>query len=283
MPLGNLLNRSQALSYKGVKLVLFLIGMSYASLVFSQPFDLNSSNSLASDNLNTAAGPQAELHIGRVIFGESMSNGFGRGRGRAWWSIDWPEAEAHITNGVERMSLIEVAGDSRHIRLDDPYLYDYPWLFLQQIGQASFSIDEIDALREYLLRGGFVLIDDFHGPQRQNLVNFATQLFPDRPLIPIPIEDVVMSIHYDLNQDTQIPGSRHLRGSNTSGEVVAQMEGEQEWLGIYDDLDNLVLAAHVNMDMGDAWQHANDPYYPEPMTNLAYRFGVNYFIYAMTH
>lgn len=235
------------------------------------------------NNLDTAAGPQAELHIGRVIFGESMNSGFGRGRGRTWWAIDWPEAEAHITDGVERMSLINVAPDSRHIRLDDPNLFDYPWLFLQQIGQANFNQEEILALREYLVRGGFVLVDDFHGQAfRQRFIDFARQVFPDRPLISIPEDDPVMNIHYDLNQDTQIPGSRHLYRTG-SGEIGAQMEGEPEWLGIYDDGGNLVLAGHVNMDTGDAWQHADDPYYPEPMTNLAYRFGVNYFIYSMTH
>lgn len=253
--------------------------------LWAQPLALPFSQSKAqTSNIDTSAGPEAELHMGRVIFGESMQSGFGgRGRGRTWWSIDWPEAEDHITDGVERMSLIDVAPDSRHIRLTDPNLYDYPWLFLQQIGQASFDAEEILALREYLLRGGFVLVDDFHGDaQRQRFVNFARDVFPDRPLVPIPIDDVVMSIHYDLNQETQIPGSRHLRGSR-AGEVVAQMEGKQEWLGLYDDSGNLVLAGHVNMDMGDAWQHADDPYYPEPMTNLAYRFGLNYFIYAMTH
>ena len=253
--------------------------------LWAQPLALPFSQSKAqASNIDTSAGPEAELHMGRVIFGESMQSGFGgRGRGRTWWSIDWPEAEDHITDGVERMSLIDVAPDSRHIRLTDPNLYDYPWLFLQQIGQASFDAEEILALREYLLRGGFVLVDDFHGDaQRQRFVNFARDVFPDRPLVPIPIDDVVMSIHYDLNQETQIPGSRHLRGSR-AGEVVAQMEGKQEWLGLYDDSGNLVLAGHVNMDMGDAWQHADDPYYPEPMTNLAYRFGLNYFIYAMTH
>jgi len=244
---------------------------------------LSQSTQAQMPNLDTAAGPEAELHLGRVIFGDSMSGGFGRGRGRAWWSIDWPEAEAHITQGVERMSLINVAPDSRHIRLSDSNLFDYPWLFLQQVGQANFSDEEILALREYLLRGGFVLVDDFHGNAfRQRFLDFARRVFPDRPLVQIPLNDPVMSIHYDLNQDTQIPGSRHLRYTN-SGEITALMEGKQEWLGIYDDTGNLVLAGHVNMDMGDAWQHADDPYYPEPMTNLAYRFGVNYFIYSMTH
>ena len=234
---------------------------------------------VGNDNLDTSSGPQAELQIGRVIYGQSMS---GFDFGRPWWAIDWPEAEAHITDGVSRMSLIDIAPDSKFIQLEDPNLFNYPWLFLQQIGRGGFTAGELNKLREFLLRGGFILVDDFHGSDRAQFDRFARQLFPDRPVVPIPLEDAVMNLHYQLNQSTQIPGSRHLirLGDGSTG---ARMEGPQEWLGVYDDNGNLILAAHYNMDMGDAWEHADDPYYPEAMTNLAYRFGVNYMIYAMTH
>jgi hypothetical protein len=55
------------------------------------------------------------------------------------------------------------------------------------------------------------------------------------------------------------------------------------WRGIYDDHGRLLVGINFNQDVGDAWEHADDPYYPEPMTALAYRFGINYIIYAMTH
>lgn len=233
------------------------------------------------DNARTDLGPQAELHMARVMHGAGMIQAVGWGR--PMWAIDWPEAEAHITEGVQRMSLVDIYPDSRHVRLDDPNLNDYPWLFFQQPARGVFSQAEIAGLREYLLRGGFVLVDDFHGEsERTYFAELARRLFPEHPLVPIPEDDPLMNIHYELNQQTQIPGERHLR-RNASGETVAQMAGPQEWLGIYDSHGRLMLAAHFNMDMGDAWQHADDPWYPEPMTNLAYRFGVNYIIYAMTH
>ena len=91
-----------------------------------------------------------------------------------------------------------------------------------------------------------------------------------------------MSVLYDLDQGTQIPGRRHLyRAAN--GEIEARLYGPAEWHGIHDEAGRLVVAINFNMDMGDAWEHADDPVYPVSMTSLAYRFAVNYVIYAMTH
>ncbi len=91
-----------------------------------------------------------------------------------------------------------------------------------------------------------------------------------------------MHVFFDLGDRIQIPGRRHLRGS-FGGETFASMLGPPHWRGIYDDQDRLMVAISFNIDMGDAWEHADDPVYPADMTGLAYRLGVNYVIYAMTH
>jgi hypothetical protein len=86
---------------------------------------------------------------------------------------------------------------------------------------------------------------------------------------------MLVHILFELDQRTQIPGERHL--------YSMRMEGPPHWRGIYDDDGRLMVAINHNIDMGDAWEHADDAHYPAPMTGLAYRFGVNYVIYAMTH
>ena len=91
-----------------------------------------------------------------------------------------------------------------------------------------------------------------------------------------------MSVLYELDQDTQIPGRRHLYRA-PDGSTQARLWGPAAWHGIHDAAGRLVVAINFNMDMGDAWEHADDPVYPVPMTSLAYRFAVNYVIYAMTH
>jgi len=225
--------------------------------------------------------PKAEFHMARLMYTDS--SGRMRGGWRPWWAIDWPEAECHLTRGLRRLTRLDVADDSFHVRAFDERLFDFPWLFAQQVGHWYLSDEEAAHLREYLLRGGFLVVDDFHGEYQWQV--FAESIFralPGRLIVEIPETDPLLHILYDLDQRTQIPGKRHLyRAAN--GHIEAQLEGPQHWRGIYDDDGRLMVAINFNMDMGDAWEHADDPVYPEPMTTLAYRFGINYIIYAMTH
>ena len=226
-----------------------------------------------------AQDPEAEFHMGRLVYSSNQ----GQRAWRPWWAIDYPEAEFHLTRGLSRLTSLDVAADSRHLRLTDEGIFDYPWLFAQQPGRWFLKTEEIGRLREYVARGGFVVVDDFHGEFDWQVMSDAlTRAFPEWPITPLPVTHPLMKVLYDLDQDTQIPGRRHLyRGS--SGEIEAQLWGPAEWHGIHDDEGRLVVAINFNMDMGDAWEHADDPVYPVPMTSLAYRFAVNYVIYSMTH
>lgn len=223
--------------------------------------------------------PDAEFHMARMIFLSER----GERAWRPWWAIDYPDAEYHFTRGLRRLTTVDVADDSRHLRLTDDEIFDYPWLFAQQVGHWHLTGSEILRLREYVMRGGFLVVDDFHGPYEWEVLREAlTRTFPDWPIVSLPASHPLMNVLYDLDQDTQIPGRRHLyRAPN--GEIAAQLRGPAAWHGIFDAHGQLVVAINFNMDMGDAWEHADDPVYPVPMTSLAYRFAVNYVIYAMTH
>jgi len=227
----------------------------------------------------STAEPEAEFHMGRLVYASNQ----GQRVWRPWWAIDYPEAELHLTRGLARLTSLDVARDSRHLRLMDDEIFDYPWLFAQQAGRWSLDADEIRRLREYVERGGFVVIDDFHGDHEWLVMSEAMQrAFPDWPIETLAATHPLMNVLYDLDQDTQIPGRRHLYLA-PNGEIEAQLWGPAQWHGIHDDQGRLVVAINYNMDMGDAWEHADDPVYPVPMTSLAYRFAVNYVIYAMTH
>ena len=101
-----------------------------------------------------------------------------------------------------------------------------------------------------------------------------TDVLPGASIVDIPDTDPLLNILFSLDKRTQIPGERHL---------YSGMEGPPHWRGVYDDRGRLIVALNHNSDMGDAWEHADDPRDPVPMTGTAYRFGVNYVIYAMTH
>jgi len=208
--------------------------------------------------------------------------GGSRGYGMPMWSIDYPYAEEHFLPALERFTLIDAADDSAHLQLSDEELYDYPWLFIQQLGQGQWSPTDIEAerLREYLLRGGFLVVDDIHGEDEWLwFVEQIKRVLPGRPIVDIQPDDLLLSIIFDVDSRTQIPGERHL--SYNGG--PPRMQGPPHWRAIYDDDGRMVVAINHNIDMGDAWEHADDAHYPVEMTGLAYRFGVNYVIYAMTH
>jgi len=206
-----------------------------------------------------------------------------RGSGRPWWRQDWPAAETHFAQGVRRLTGID-AGDGRHVPLTDDRVFDYPWTYATQVGFWDLSEGEIVRLREYLLRGGFLMTDDFYGPDAWEVFRESMQrVFPERSIVEIDENHEAMHVLYDVDQRTQIPGLRHLyRGAG--GSIVAEPQGAgPRWRGILDDEGRLVVAVNYNMDIGDAWEHADMPEYPEPMTALSYRFGINYIIYSMTH
>ncbi len=245
--------------------------------------------SFANAQSNPQTQPQAEFQMGRVIF----NNGFGpRGRnfaisrrGNGWWAIDYPSAEIHFLDGLERLSRIDVAKDSVHLSIMEDEIFDYPWLFIQQVGRGAWDPNqaEVERWREYLYRGGFLVVDDFHG-QADWLIfqRSMSKIFPNRSIVELNSGHEVFNVLYELDQLTQIPGQRHLYRA-TDGTIQARLQGQQAWRGIYDDNGRLMVAVNFNMDMGDSWEHADDPIYPEPMTALGYRFGFNYVIYAMTH
>jgi hypothetical protein len=231
-----------------------------------------------------ASGPEAEFHLLRLIYA-TRGGGGSHGYFQPWWAIDYPLAEQHFLRALHRMTNLSLADDSIHVPLSDARIFDYPFMFLQQPGRGRWSPTDADAanLREYLLRGGFLLVDDFHGEYEWEFFQSAMHsVFPDRALVDIPEDDQLMNVVFEVDRHTPIPGRRHLY-VGSDGKTEVNMEGAPHWRGVYDDRGRVMVAINHNSDMGDAWEHEDDPVYPVPMTVMAYKFGVNYVIYAMTH
>lgn len=196
------------------------------------------------------------------------------------WRIDWPDAEHHFLQGLRRLTRIDASAEGRMLSLLDDRVYDFPWLYAIEVGHWHLSDEETLRLREYLLRGGFLMVDDFHGTREwAGFMSSMQRVFPDRPVIEINPTDEVMHVFYDLENNIQIHGMQYFY----SGQTFEEDGITPHWRGIFDDEGRLMVAINFNMDIGDAWEHADTPYYPQPMTALAYRYGVNYVIYAMTH
>ncbi len=222
--------------------------------------------------------PSAELTFNRLLYQETRYGLGGYGGGS--WRVDYPDAEYHFHNGVSRLTRVDMASEGVILGLTDDRIFDYPWMYAVEVGHWELSDREAGRLREYLLRGGFLMVDDFHGPDEWVIFTESLKrVFPDRPIVDIQDEDEVLHVLYDVDQRIQIPGIRPLMMG-----VTHEYGGvEPHWRGVYDDEGRLMVAINHNMDLGDAWEHADDPQYPQEMTALAYRFAVNYVIYAMTH
>jgi hypothetical protein len=239
-----------------------------------------------------AASPNSEFHFIRLEYTDDPRYhrrfGFSSrdGRGSGWWLMDWPDADEHFTSGIRRLTRVEI-GEPRHFGLEDPKLFDYPWIYATQVGWWSLSDKEVVRLREFLLKGGFLVVDDFfEGEQWDNFRRTMDRVIPDASIVEIPDSDSMMHVLYDIHEKDRIfiPGTRHLRRGPGGGIVIQQPPGTApSWRGMYDSRNRLMVAMNFNMDMADAWEYADVPEYPESMTSLAYRFGINYILYAFTH
>ena len=216
--------------------------------------------------------------------------GFGsrNGEGDGWWLVDWPDADEHFSQGMQRLTRVET-GEPRHMRLGDNRIFDHPWIYATQTGWWGLTDAEIVRLREYLLRGGFLVVDDMWGPDPEQYQVFTytmNRVFPGKPITEVSESDAVLHVMYDIQEKdlSFIPGTRHLRrGANGQVEVQQPFGTKPAWRAMSDDKGRMIVSVNYNTDIGDAWEYADAPEYPEHMTALAYRYGINYLVYSMTH
>ncbi len=201
--------------------------------------------------------------------------------GRASWTMDYPRSDRHLSQAVRRLTRIDARSVEQPVNLDDgDDVFHWPWLYGVEVGHWDLSDSQAHKLREYLLRGGFFMCDDFHGTQEWEVFTASMKrVFPDRPIVEIPNDDAIFHTVFDLNDRYQVPG-----WLNYPFHKTYEKDGrEPHWRGIYDDKGRLMAAMCFDMDLGDSWEHADNPKYPEKFSSLGIRLGVNYIIYAMSH
>jgi len=197
------------------------------------------------------------------------------------WAIDGPAAEQNLTRRVQTATAIQV-DDPIVMALDDPRLFQNPWIYFVEPGNLTLLDHEVPILREFLLRGGTAMFDDFHGSVEWE--HFAAQMrlvFPDRELVDIPDDHPVFSVFYELDEYPQIAGLGSFMAGRSweKGGYVARLRT------IFDDDGRPMLFVNWNTDMGDGLEWSNAEEYPGYIryTSLAYRMAINQIVYALTH
>jgi hypothetical protein len=213
-------------------------------------------------------------------FARLAYDGVGFRRGSSF-DVDYPGAEYHFSQAVERLTRIDVHPDGHVISPNSDGLFDYPWLYAVEVGHWAFDAAQAARMREYLLRGGFLMVDDFHGEDEwQIFMEGMRAIFPDRPVEDIPADDAVYSLPYEIGQRLQVPGPGYM----TSGMLYERYDGViPHWRGIRDGDGRWMIMISHNIDYGEGWEQADNPAYPQPFTRQAYEVAVNYLIYGMTH
>ena len=210
------------------------------------------------------------------------------GWGGAWqyggtsWTIDYPRGDRHIAALVRRLSIIDARSVEQPVNLDDgDDVFNWPWLYAVEVGQWDLTDSQAAQLREYLLRGGFLMVDDFHGSQEWTIfVESMRRVFPDRPIVDLPDDDPIFHTFWDLEERQQIPGLQYVY----SGRPYE-----------HDGFDG-ALARRSTTTRAASWSRSattwtwatpsstpTRPQYPEELSAVAMRTFLNYIIYAMTH
>ncbi|MBV8817460.1 MAG: DUF4159 domain-containing protein, partial [Acidobacteriaceae bacterium] len=216
---------------------------------------------------------KTEWAFARLMYPPGWNDGY-RGRfggdwryGMSLWTQDFPRADRHFSLALRRLTRIHVRSVEQPVSLDDGEdVYNWPWLYAVQVGEWGISDSEAAKLRDYLLRGGFFMADDFHGTVEWSVFQESmSRVFPDRQIVEIPASDAVFHTVYDLDDRFQIVGAEHLQEGHKKDGYVAH------WRGIYDDKGRVMVAISFNSDVGDSWEWADEPRYPEQYSDLGMR------------
>jgi hypothetical protein len=196
------------------------------------------------------------------------------------WKADYPKADRQFTMGVKRLTRLHARGIEQIVDADSDELFNWPWIYMEHGNNWILTPDEATRLRQYLLRGGFLLSDDTHGDYEwEQLVQGLEMILPGRPIEDLQNSDEIFHVMYDLDDRVQIHGTRFLWGGRPYGPDMRV----PKWRAIRDDHGRIIVAICHNSDVGDAWEWADSPHYPERETGLAYRIGINYILFDMTH
>jgi len=211
-----------------------------------------------------------------------------------YWTMDYPRSDRHLLAGVQRLTRINSRLTEQVVDLDGTDdVYNWPMMYAVEVGHWLLTDEQAKQLGEFLARGGFLMVDDFHGNREYAQFLYSlNRALPGRIVVDIPNSDPIFHTIYDLDERYQVPGAQYFdTGLEYEHGMDQDIKGAWDysggktphWRGIYDDKGRLIVAICHNMDLGDAWEVSDEARYPEKWASLAYRIAMNYFVYDLTH
>jgi hypothetical protein len=227
---------------------------------------------------------------GYIDWQSTFKAGYDWHEGNTNWTIDYPRSDRHLAMAIRRLTRIDAKSAEQPINLEeDDDVFNYPWLYAVEVGHWDLTDQQVAKFREFLARGGFFMCDDFHGTAEWNVfVHSIQKVLPDRAIVDLEDNNPIFHTAYDLDQRYQVPGMQFTQTGSICEKCPTNPRwgsggDTPRWRGIYDDRGRLIVVICHNMDLGDSWENADEPTYPQKFSALGIRIGVNYLIYAMTH
>ncbi len=198
--------------------------------------------------------------------GERPSFGFAFRDNGPLWAHDYPVAEQNLYTAIKALTSVPVTSEAKILRLDDEEIFEYPFLYICEVGYWAISEAEAKFLREYLLRGGFLMVDDFRSSlEWANFEEQIRRVVPESPLQRLTIDHPIFHCFFDFE---------HLLEYAPYGNL------EPRYYAILDKGGRVMVLINFNNDIGDGWEW---PETDRAFSTEAFRLAINYIIYAMTH
>jgi Domain of unknown function (DUF4159) len=237
--------------------------------------------------------PKASDFDGSWIYCRGYFTPVRREQSGSGWNTDYPDADHNFSVRLAELTRTRVRFDEGRephfvvMPMTEPLLYHCPMIFMEDFGTARFTEDEVERLREYLLKGGFIWLDDSWGSFAWTMIaaELARVLPPGEfPMIDIPPDHAIMHTLYDVREVPQVPSISHW--SRTGGETSER--GRDSALvyfkGIQDGRGRLLVLITHNTDIADTWEREGESkQYFDLFSPRGYAIGVNVVLYAMTH
>ena len=223
--------------------------------------------------------PTGEFRFVRIIY-PSPHSPYNQWFGGAW-RVDYPEAVENLTEGIYDWASSNLRlSRPLQIRPTDQRLFDYPFAYIVEPGHMELTDTDAAALREYLMRGGFLMLDDFHGEYEwQHAREQVRKILPEYEIKDLPLTHPIFHSYFDVDQVVQVPGVAAL----IHGVTYEKGGVTPHYMGVENKDGRLMVFLTRNCDLGDAWEWINDPRYPARFGLMAYKIGMNVIVYAMSH
>jgi hypothetical protein len=221
---------------------------------------------------------KGEFTFARLRYGSGVSGFYRRSR----WATDYPKADEQFIYGLRSWvrSGLRISDEPIAVSPEDKEIFQLPFIYIVEPGYMDLSTEDAANLREYLLRGGFLMLDDFWGTwEWENVREQMHKVFPEYPIRQLSLDHPIFHCYFDIDEVLQVPQVGYIYSG-----ITYEKDGYVPYyMGISDENDRLMVFIARNADNGDAWEWIDVPEYPLKYGLGAYRLGMNVIVYAMTH